>query len=177
MSTKRMMRLSWSADQSGLDQRSVEDHRRSHYRRRSERRGPARRSVGGVLRYLQSGLARSYVAVVVLGALLLIGYFIVMAVKLPSARGSQSLPVAREAEARNSGGRGGPPIQVEMGEYILTIIILLPLAGALPLLLVGRGDKAQRERAQMDGASLLSATFAVSLALPIGFNKGARASI
>lgn len=32
--------------------------------------------VGGVLRYLQSGLARSYVAVLVLGALLIIGYFV-----------------------------------------------------------------------------------------------------
>jgi NADH-quinone oxidoreductase subunit L len=31
---------------------------------------------GGVLRYLQSGLARSYVAVLVLGALLIIGYFV-----------------------------------------------------------------------------------------------------
>jgi len=31
---------------------------------------------GGALRYLQSGLARSYVAVVVLGALLIIGYFV-----------------------------------------------------------------------------------------------------
>jgi NADH-quinone oxidoreductase subunit L len=32
---------------------------------------------GGALRYLQSGLARSYVAVVVLGALLIIGYFVI----------------------------------------------------------------------------------------------------
>jgi NADH-quinone oxidoreductase subunit L len=32
--------------------------------------------VGGAMRYLQSGLARSYVAVVVLGALLIIGYFV-----------------------------------------------------------------------------------------------------
>ena len=32
--------------------------------------------LGGTLRYLQSGLARSYVAVLVLGALLIIGYFV-----------------------------------------------------------------------------------------------------
>jgi len=32
---------------------------------------------GGALRYLQSGLARSYVALVVLGALLIIGYFVI----------------------------------------------------------------------------------------------------
>jgi NADH-quinone oxidoreductase subunit L len=32
---------------------------------------------GGTLRYLQSGLARSYVALVVLGALLIIGYFVI----------------------------------------------------------------------------------------------------
>jgi NADH-quinone oxidoreductase subunit L len=33
--------------------------------------------LGGALRYLQSGLARSYVAVVIFGALLLIGYFVI----------------------------------------------------------------------------------------------------
>ena len=34
-------------------------------------------SVGGVIRQLQSGLARSYVAIVVFGALLIIGYFVI----------------------------------------------------------------------------------------------------
>jgi len=38
--------------------------------------GHLARILGGGLRYLQSGLARSYVAVLVFGALLLIGYFI-----------------------------------------------------------------------------------------------------
>jgi NADH-quinone oxidoreductase subunit L len=33
--------------------------------------------LGGAMRYLQSGLARSYVAIVVLGALVVIGYFII----------------------------------------------------------------------------------------------------
>jgi NADH-quinone oxidoreductase subunit L len=33
--------------------------------------------LGTGLRYLQSGLARSYVAVLVLGALLIIGYFVI----------------------------------------------------------------------------------------------------
>ena len=33
--------------------------------------------LGSALRYLQSGLARSYVAVLVFGALLLIGYFVI----------------------------------------------------------------------------------------------------
>ncbi|HXU10070.1 MAG TPA: NADH-quinone oxidoreductase subunit L, partial [Blastocatellia bacterium] len=33
--------------------------------------------LGGAMRYLQSGLARSYVAVLVLGALLIIGYFVI----------------------------------------------------------------------------------------------------
>jgi NADH-quinone oxidoreductase subunit L len=33
--------------------------------------------LGTALRYVQSGLARSYVAVVVLGALLIIGYFLI----------------------------------------------------------------------------------------------------
>jgi NADH-quinone oxidoreductase subunit L len=39
--------------------------------------GHLARLLGGALRYLQSGLARSYVAVLVLGALLLIGYFVI----------------------------------------------------------------------------------------------------
>lgn len=39
--------------------------------------GHAARLCGGGLRYLQSGLARSYVAIVVLGALLIIGYFVI----------------------------------------------------------------------------------------------------
>ena len=33
--------------------------------------------VGGLIRHLQSGLARSYVAIVVFGALLIIGYFVI----------------------------------------------------------------------------------------------------
>ncbi|HUK89785.1 MAG TPA: NADH-quinone oxidoreductase subunit L, partial [Blastocatellia bacterium] len=33
--------------------------------------------LGGVLRYLQGGMARAYVAMVVLGALVLIGYFVI----------------------------------------------------------------------------------------------------
>jgi NADH-quinone oxidoreductase subunit L len=33
--------------------------------------------LGSTLRYLQSGLARSYVAVLVFGALLVIGYFVI----------------------------------------------------------------------------------------------------
>jgi NADH-quinone oxidoreductase subunit L len=38
--------------------------------------GSAAKQIGGVLRYLQSGYARGYVALVVLGAILIIGYFI-----------------------------------------------------------------------------------------------------
>jgi len=34
-------------------------------------------AAGQGMRYLQSGLARSYVAVVILGALLIIGYFVI----------------------------------------------------------------------------------------------------
>ncbi|HEY9233316.1 MAG TPA: NADH-quinone oxidoreductase subunit L, partial [Blastocatellia bacterium] len=38
--------------------------------------GTSAKIVGGLLRFLQSGLARAYVAIVVLGALVLIYYFI-----------------------------------------------------------------------------------------------------
>ena len=59
-----------------------------------------------------------------------------------------------------------------MGEYILTIITLLPLAGAIALLIIGRGNK-RNEKALKWTALLVSlATFIVSLALPLGFNKG-----
>src|SRR5215510_15977645 len=56
---------------------------------------------------------------------------------------------------------------------ILTITIFLPLAGAAVLLLFGRGEK-PNERAFKWIAFLFSiATFVVSLALPISFNKNA----
>ena len=68
------------------------------------------------------------------------------------------------------GGHGGPPVQVEMG--ILTIITLLPLVGAAALLVVGRGEK---PNAALKWTALLFAVgaFIISLALPIGFNRGA----
>ncbi|HLF84488.1 MAG TPA: NADH-quinone oxidoreductase subunit M [Blastocatellia bacterium] len=60
-----------------------------------------------------------------------------------------------------------------MGEYILTIITLLPLGGAIALLLIGRGDKPNESALKWTALLFSLATFAVSLALPIGFNKGA----
>jgi NADH-quinone oxidoreductase subunit M len=56
--------------------------------------------------------------------------------------------------------------------YILTIITLFPLVGAVALLFVGRGAM-PNERALKWTALLFSgATFVLSLGLPIGFNKG-----
>jgi len=60
-----------------------------------------------------------------------------------------------------------------MGDYILTIITLLPLAGAIALLLVGRGDKPNENALKWTALLFSLATFVVSLALPIGFSKGA----
>jgi NADH-quinone oxidoreductase subunit M len=58
-----------------------------------------------------------------------------------------------------------------MSDYILTIITLLPLAGAIILVLMRRE---QNEGALKWTALVFSlATFVVSLALPLGFNKNA----
>jgi NADH-quinone oxidoreductase subunit M len=59
-----------------------------------------------------------------------------------------------------------------MTGYLLTFITLLPLAGALALVLLGRGGR-PNENAQKWTALLFAlATFAVSLALPLGFRPG-----
>jgi len=60
-----------------------------------------------------------------------------------------------------------------MGEYILTIITLLPLAGAITLFLVGRGERPNENALKWTALLFSLATFAVSLALPIAFDKGA----
>ena len=59
-----------------------------------------------------------------------------------------------------------------MGEYILTIVVLLPLAGAIALVLTGRGEKPNENALKWTAFIFSIATFIVSLALPIGFNKG-----
>jgi NADH-quinone oxidoreductase subunit M len=59
-----------------------------------------------------------------------------------------------------------------MANYLLTIITLLPLAGAVALVLVGRGER-PNEKAQKWTALIFSlAVFVISLALPLGFNSG-----
>ena len=58
-------------------------------------------------------------------------------------------------------------------EYILTIITLLPLAGAAALLLAGRGDKRNETSLKWMALLFSIATFVISLTLPVGFNKGA----
>ncbi|MFY9573867.1 MAG: NADH-quinone oxidoreductase subunit M, partial [Blastocatellia bacterium] len=65
------------------------------------------------------------------------------------------------------------PGQVERGENILTIITLLPLVGAIALLVAGRGSKPNEGVLKWTALLFSLATFVVSLALPIGFNKGA----
>ena len=58
-----------------------------------------------------------------------------------------------------------------MGEYILTIVVLLPLAGAIAMVLAGRGEKPNENALKWTAFIFSIATFIVSLALPIGFNK------
>jgi NADH-quinone oxidoreductase subunit M len=60
-----------------------------------------------------------------------------------------------------------------MGEYILTIITLLPLAGAITLFFVGRAEKPNENALKWTALLFSLATFVVSLALPIGFNRTA----
>src|SRR5438093_9033018 len=60
-----------------------------------------------------------------------------------------------------------------MDDYVLTIIILLPLVGAIALLLIGRGDRPNENVLKWTALLFSLATFLVSLVLPIGFSKGA----
>ena len=60
-----------------------------------------------------------------------------------------------------------------MSQYILTIITLLPVAGAVVLLVVGRGSKPNEHTLKLTALLFSVATFAVSLALPLGFDKAA----
>jgi NADH-quinone oxidoreductase subunit M len=58
-----------------------------------------------------------------------------------------------------------------MNGYVLTIITLLPLAGAVALLVVGRGEESKENALKWTALLFSVATFIISLALPIGFNK------
>ena len=58
-----------------------------------------------------------------------------------------------------------------MNGYLLTGITLLPIAGAIALLLIGRGEKPNENSLKWTALLFSLATFIISLALPIGFDK------
>src|SRR5215510_3067022 len=58
-----------------------------------------------------------------------------------------------------------------MNGYLLTSVTLLPLVGAIALLLMGRGEKTNENSLKWTALLFSLATFIISLALPIGFNK------
>lgn len=60
-----------------------------------------------------------------------------------------------------------------MEAYILTVITLLPIAGAIALLLIGQGNKPNESVLKWTALLFSVATFGVSLALPVGFDRGA----
>jgi NADH-quinone oxidoreductase subunit M len=59
-----------------------------------------------------------------------------------------------------------------MANFLLTIITLLPLAGVVALLLVGRGERPNEKAQKWTALVFALATFAISLALPLGFDIG-----
>jgi NADH-quinone oxidoreductase subunit M len=60
-----------------------------------------------------------------------------------------------------------------MSDYIVTIVTLLPLAGAIYLALVGRGEKANETDLKWTALVFTLATFVISLALVLRFQPGA----
>ena len=60
-----------------------------------------------------------------------------------------------------------------MTSNLLTIITLLPLAGAIVLLFFARSEKPNETALKWTALLFSVATFVVSLALPYGFNKAA----
>ena len=59
-----------------------------------------------------------------------------------------------------------------MESSLLTIITLLPLVGAIALLLVGRGERPNENAMRWTALVFTLATFALSLLIPIGFRAG-----
>ena len=59
----------------------------------------------------------------------------------------------------------------KMASYLLTIIALLPLAGAIALLLIGRGERTNENTIKWTALLFATATFLLSLVLPFGFNS------
>src|SRR6266404_45814 len=165
---------SCAADQTRLDRHPVEVHRCSHHRRRSERCGPASRSFRRDPALLAVG-ARAKLRRARSTRCAADNRLFRDQVKHVGAALRDRPSFAYHTLARKGarGGHGGPPVQIEMGEYLLTIIILLPLAGAIVLLLIGRGDKSNENVVKWTALLFSLATFLVSLALPIGFSKGA----
>ena len=58
-----------------------------------------------------------------------------------------------------------------MATYLLTIITLLPLVGAAALLFVARGERPNLNAAKWTALLFATATFVLSLALPLGFDS------
>ena len=59
-----------------------------------------------------------------------------------------------------------------MGEYIVTIITLLPLVGAIYLAVIGRGEKTTENDLKWTALVFSLATFILSLSLAIRFQAG-----
>src|ERR1044071_3137445 len=59
-----------------------------------------------------------------------------------------------------------------MKEQLLTVVTFLPLVGAIALLLIGRGEKPHENSVKWTAFFFAIGTFVLSLALPIGFNRG-----
>jgi NADH-quinone oxidoreductase subunit M len=59
-----------------------------------------------------------------------------------------------------------------MSEYLLTIITLLPLAGAIALIFTGRSERPNENTVKWTALLFSLLTFVVSLALPLQFNRG-----
>jgi NADH-quinone oxidoreductase subunit M len=59
-----------------------------------------------------------------------------------------------------------------MQEYLLTIITLLPFAGAIALVIVGRGEHPNEKTLKWTALLFSLIAFVISLALPIGFKAG-----
>jgi NADH-quinone oxidoreductase subunit M len=60
---------------------------------------------------------------------------------------------------------------MKMPSYLLTIVALLPLAGAAALLLVARGERPNENAAKWIAFLFSTATFVLSLVLPFSFNS------
>ena len=131
--------------------------------------GEAVIEAGRLARYLQAGFVRGYAAIILVGALILIGLFAWMGfpgIRFLECGGLAPLWSRSSVDNKAASGRRTPgDASNEFMSHLLTILILLPVAGALALVGYSFVSSRKEEHYRWIALIVTVATFAVSLLL------------